>query len=333
MTAAPVVSVVIPVRNEARHAARCIAHIAKQDYPLDLIEVIVVDGSSDDGSAAVFAEAVGSAGFRRAEVVTNPSPTTPSNLNMGLGLARGDVVCRVDARSFIPPDYVSRCVAVLSERPEVAVVGGAQLPRPGENATVVERGIARALTNPWATGLARYRRGAPSGPTDTVYLGAFRARDLRSVGGWDLRFATNQDYELNRRMGRLGMVWFEAGIDVGYTPRGTLGALARQYRRFGRWKAAGWLEAGVPISARQVVLLAAPPAGAAVAGLLLWRRPAVGLLAIVGGLLAVDQRAGPGGAERVASLAAIPIVGVCWWAGVAEQASRFAAGQRMLDPR
>lgn len=334
MNSAPVVSVIVPVRNEVRHATTCISHIAGQSYPLDLIEVIVVDGASEDGSRAAFADALARFAFRRAEVVTNPSGTTPSNLNMGLGLARGDIICRVDARSFVPPGYVGRCVEILTERPEVAVVGGAQVPRAGETGTVVERGVARALTNPWATGLARYRRGASSGPTDTVYLGAFRARDLRSVGGWDLRFATNQDYELNRRMGQVGTVWFEAGIDVIYVPRATLGALARQYRRFGRWKAAGWLEAGVPISSRQVVLLAAPPAVVVVAGLLLRRRPLVTLVIGLAGLAAIDGRGGPAPpADRGVSIIAIPLLGGSWWLGTLEQALRFVAGQRLVGPR
>jgi hypothetical protein len=247
---------------------------------------------------------------------------------------RGDIVCRVDARSFIPPAYVRRCVEILTGQSEVVVVGGAQVPSADAAATAIERGIARALRNPWTTGFARYRRGASSGSSDTVYLGAFRATDLRSVGGWDPRFATNQDYELNQRMARRGTVWFEEGIDVAYLPRGTLGDLARQYRRFGRWKAAGWLEASVPMSRRQIVLVTAPVVGTFAVLVLARYRPLLTLIAVSAGIAIVDSRGGSGAVEeRLVAIGAIPLVGMCWWLGIAEQALRHVAGQRMISGR
>jgi len=120
-------------------------------------------------------------------------------------------------------------------------------------------GIARALNNRWAMGFSRYRRGAPSGACDTVYLGAFRAGDLRAAGGWNLDFETNQDFELNRRLGRRGMIWYESGLDVGYVPRDSFRDLFRQYVRFGQWKVRYWYQTGDRPVPRQMALLALPP--------------------------------------------------------------------------
>src|SRR4051794_28515217 len=41
----PFVSVILPVRNEARRLARCLEAILAQEYPADRLEIIVVDGS------------------------------------------------------------------------------------------------------------------------------------------------------------------------------------------------------------------------------------------------------------------------------------------------
>lgn len=329
----PLVSVVIPARQEADDLPRCLDAVLRQTWPRSAMEVLVVDGGSTDDTAAVARSILATSDVARWEVVANASGTTPSNLNCGLAAARGAFVCRVDARSVLPEEYVRTCVAVLQGRPDVAVVGGGQraTPRPGSGP--VARGIARALRNPYVTGFSRYRRGGPSGPSDTVYLGFFRTADLREVGGWDERFRSNQDFELNRRLGRTRLVWFESGLVVDYLPRATLRALAAQYRRFGRWKAAAWLEGDVPISPRQVGLLAAPPIAGVGALWLLWPRPAVGAAGLVVGAVALDlatREAGPPRERAAGVLAATLIVGG-WWAGTVEQAVRYLAGQRLLS--
>ena len=319
-----IVSVLIPTRNEARHIGACIAAIAAQDFPLDRLEVVVVDGTSRDGTADVAVGALAERGFARTEVVTNPEGTTPSNLNAGLAVVRGMYVCRVDARSLVPPDYVRRCIDVLASRSEVVVVGGSQRAVPPRRGAVGV-GIARALNNRWAMGFSRYRRGALSGPSDTVYLGAFRTADLRAAGGWSLDFPTNQDFELNRRLGRTGVVWFEAGLAVGYVPRESIGALFAQYRRFGRWKSRYWRTTGDRPRPRQMVLLASPlPVIAAL--LVAVRRRRLGGVALLAGLGAAtvataealgsdEPDAGPAG--HAAGVVAMAAVGLGWLTGVA----------------
>ena len=48
---------------------------------------------------------------------------------------------------------------------------------------------------------------------------AFRTAELRAHGGWNEQLPTNQDFDLNRRMGAHGLVWFDARLVVGYEPR------------------------------------------------------------------------------------------------------------------
>lgn len=257
MSGAPALTVLIPARNEEADIERCLEAVLSQDHPHDLMEVVLVDGGSTDRTVEV-ASRVLEVSDVRWKLIHNPAGTTPSNLNAGLEVATGEIVCRVDARSIVPPEYVRLCAEVLESRPEIAVTGGAQVAVAlTESAT--SAGIARALNNRYAMGGSRYRSGASSGPTDTVYLGAFRADQLRAAGGWEPFFETNQDYELNRRMGQQGVVWFDDRLEVGYVPRQSLAALWQQYHRFGRWKVRYWRRTGDRPQPRQLVPLAGTP--------------------------------------------------------------------------
>ena len=86
-------------------------------------------------------------------------------------------------------------------------------------------------------GGARYRIGGPEGPADTVWPGAYRRGALLGAGGFDERLRRNEDYAMHWRLRELGhTVWFDPDLQVGYRPRETFPALARQYFANGWWK-------------------------------------------------------------------------------------------------
>lgn len=325
MTGAPLVTVLVPMVDEAADIEACLTAVLDQDHPRDRLEVLVVDGGSTDDSVERSKQLLAGAGLRRWRVLHNPARTTPSSLNLGLGEATGELLCRVDARTLVQPDHVRRCADVLLHQPEVMVVGGAQVAR-ARGTDARARGIARALNNHLSMGGADYRSGGRSGPTDTVYLGAFRTADLRGAGGWDVRLATNQDFELNRRLGRDGVVWLDADLQSGYLPREDLRDIWKQYHRFGRWKVRYWRTTGDRPVRRQYVLLVAPAIPLVVLALLAVRRPsALAPFAGVGaaGLLVVDQVGAGGGAsvpERAWAMVATATISVAWWLGVLREA-------------
>lgn len=315
------VTVVIPARREVADITRCIEALGAQDLGLSEVQVVVVDGSSDDGTADAARKALARFAFGRTDVIDNPVASTPSNLNVGLGLAEGAHLCRVDARSLVPPQHLRVCTETLRARPDVAVVGGGQR-AVARGSSPREVGIARALNNRLTMGMSKYRRGGADGPSDTVYLGAFRTADLRAVGGWDERLGTNQDFDLNRRLAARGLVWFLGDASVGYVPRADHLALLRQYARFGAAKARYWRETGDPPRPRQVLMLAAMPVTIALAAGWLaspWSRRLAVVALVVPAAVAVEGRGttGPegGAAARVSSLAAIGCVAGGWSLG------------------
>jgi glycosyltransferase involved in cell wall biosynthesis len=329
----PLVSVVIPVREEEDTIAGCLGAVAAQDYPPDRLEVIVVDGSSTDRTLEVVAGSISAFPPGTVRVLQNEVGTISRNLNAALRAASGEVVCRVDAKSRIGRDYVRRCVTALTEDPARVVVGGAPvaiLPRD----TRTDRAIARAYNNRWTTGLSRYKRGGPSGPSDTVYLGAFRTERLRAAGGWDERLLVNEDFELNQRLAAEGVVWFDGDLRVGHVHGSrTLVDLFGRQRRLGHGKVRYWRLTGGRPRPRQWVLLAGPPVAAV--GLVAWslagsrpgRRLLSGLSAGAAALVALevvgaDEPDAGGPLGHVAGALANVAVGSGWLVGIAEELAR-----------
>lgn len=314
----PFVTVVIPAWNEEQDLPGCLEAIAAQTCGVGAMEVVLADGGSTDASVETARREAKARGLRLT-VVDNRVRRTSVGLNRALAVAAGEVVVRVDARSRIEPAYVERCLAVLRARPDVGVVGGAQIAIPRSDGDV-DRAIARALGNRWSTGLSRYRRTSVSGPADTVWMGVFRRDELLRVGGWSEQVALNEDFELNQRYRRAGMVvWFDGGLKSGYLARPSIALLGRQYFRFGRVKGTWWAR-GRELAPRHAVLVLTPLAGAgvltAVARRFGW--PAAGVMA-AGGAALVDAVGSRGRASlRVRVLATVATLTLCgsWWVGV-----------------
>jgi glycosyltransferase involved in cell wall biosynthesis len=224
----PTVTVAIPVMNEERHIEACLDAIAAQSYDA-VVEVLVVDGGSSDGTRALVA--------RRGEPVRlldNPRRIQAAALNIALAAARGDVFVRVDGHCVIAPDYVECCVAALHAT-GAAMVGGAMSP---VGMGWMQAGICAAMTSPLGVGPARFHVGGARGWVDTVYLGAYPTERARQVGGYREDVGVNEDAELAVRIGVHGGVWFDPAIRSTYSPRPSLRAVVRQFYRYGRSRAA-----------------------------------------------------------------------------------------------
>jgi succinoglycan biosynthesis protein ExoA len=227
----PLVSVVVPVRNEAGFLGRCLDSILAQTYPAGRIEVVVVENGSTDGTRAL--AAARAEGCDRVRLVISDARNQAAAMNHGIGTSRGDVIARVDGHSYLDPGYVQTAVAALQRHPEAAGVGGPFLPA-GE--TLVER----------VTGLARSSRIGVGGgygadhaedehPVPTVQCGAYRREALLAVGGFDVAMAYGEDEELNWRLLQQGYtIMLVPALRQYYRPRASFGALGRQYWNYGQ---------------------------------------------------------------------------------------------------
>lgn len=294
----PTVSVLIPTYQEAGAIEACLAAIARQTYP-SIVEILVIDGGSNDGTQELAAIHSG------VTVLHNPARIQAVALNIGIEAATGEILVRVDGHCVIADDYVDRCVAAL-EGTGAAMVGGGMTPR-AEG--ILQEGIAAAMASRFGAGPARFHTGGAAGWVDTVYLGAYRRDVVRSAGGY-APVRSNEDAELAHRMSKKGGIWFEPSIRSAYEPRTSLRALALQFFRYGRGRAATAKRYPTSVKPRQ---LAAPALLVAVI-LLPRRRWIVG--AYTAGVIAAAMIDGGSGAARkgVFSLA-LPIMHVAWGAG------------------
>ncbi len=230
----PVVSVIVPCRNERRHIEAALASILANDWPADALEVLVVDGESDDGTREVVAALA--ADERRVRLLDNPGRYAGDAMNVGIRAARGAYVLRVDAHGAVPPDYIKNGVAVLRERPEVWAVGG-PMARVGEGAE--GRLVAAITASVFSTGNAAARGSEREGPVDAVAYPMWRRELFARVGLFDDAFVRNQDDDFDLRIRRAGGVVYQTpAMRVTYIVRASLRALLGQYYQYGFWKAA-----------------------------------------------------------------------------------------------
>lgn len=231
----PLVSVIVPCYNEENTIRLLLEALYAQDYPRSEMEVIIADGLSTDHTRAQIAAFQSGHPDLPVRVVDNLKRTIPSGLNTAIGAARGEMIIRLDAHSMPQADYVRRCVQDL-ESGLGENVGGVWEIQPGGPGWIA-RSIAEAASHPLGVGDAFYRTGGTARPVDTVPFGAFRHALVQKVGLFDESLLSNEDYEFNTRIRTSGgTVWLDPAIRSVYFARSSLGALARQYSRYGYWK-------------------------------------------------------------------------------------------------
>ncbi|MDQ1288319.1 MAG: succinoglycan biosynthesis protein ExoA [Actinomycetota bacterium] len=256
----PTVSVLMPVRNEERSVAGAIGSVLQQTEKN--LEVLVIDGQSDDGTASVVNDLAST--DPRIRLLDNPNRTIPHALNIGLAAAQGRYVARVDAHASVSLDYLERGVTELEANSDVASVGGRRI---GVGEGPAGRAIAAALSSPFGVGNSINHYGGERQDTDHASFAVSRKDVLRSIGGWDENLLVNEDVDLDHRIALAGFrIRYDPDMEIHWHVRRTVRDLGRQYRRYGRGKAAMVRKNGS--SAVRVRHLAAP-------GLVAWTGGAV----------------------------------------------------------
>jgi len=233
------VTIAMPAYNEEHYIEACIASVQAQDYPRELIEILVADGRSTDKTRDILARLAHD--DPRIKIIDNPDRLQAAALGKMVKAAAGDVIVRMDVHCEYAPDYVRKCVETL-EATGAENVGGAQR---AKAKTFFQKALCAALTSPLGVGGARYRSADAEGFVDTVFLGAFRRKVFETVGLWDPKAITNEDSELNQRILESGgRIYLSKDIVVHYYPRDSLQTLAKQYYKYGRGRARTLLKLG-----------------------------------------------------------------------------------------
>jgi succinoglycan biosynthesis protein ExoA len=316
------VSVLVPTLDEERYIEEAARSMLAQRFE-GTIEFLFIDGRSSDRTPELLRRLADS--DSRVRLLENPARATPVALNIGLRAARGEMVCRMDAHTRYPGDYVALGYERL-RRGGAEHVSGPQLPR-GEGTW--SRRAALALTSRLGTGEADFRRlGQNEIEVESGFTGMWRRSTLIEQDGWDEDWPNDQDSELAARIWSSGgRVVCIPGMAAEYTPRDGLWRLARQYRRYGYYRAKTFRRH--PRAMRRSHVL--PPGVVIVAalGLILRSRaawiPRAGLLLY--GAVVVHASAGQSAAGRRSDAAWLPAVFVVmhlsWGIGFLLGCARF----------
>ncbi|GBF09728.1 glycosyl transferase, family 2 [Aeropyrum pernix] len=173
----PLVSIIIPTYNSEKTLPLCLESIRRQTYRN--IEVIIVDNFSTDRTVKI-AERYGARVYLK-------GPERSAQKNFGALKARGEYVYFIDSDFVLHPRVVEECVSLAKQGYDAIIVLNVSYPKPSlvAKARFFER-------------LSYYGSG--------VYEAArFIRKDLFiKVGGFDVRLYANEDYDLHRRLIRIG---------------------------------------------------------------------------------------------------------------------------------
>ena len=231
----PTVTIIVPCYNEQDTIGLLLSAIYSQTYPRAMIDVVVSDGMSTDGTREEIEKFQEKYNDIDIQIVDNPQRNIPSALNRALEVAKAEIIIRLDAHSVPYVDYVARCVNALRDG-KGDNVGGVWIIRT-KGKGLLARSIMVAASHPLGVGGAQYRIGGIAQPVDTVPFGAFYRSLIERVGMFDESLLSNEDYEFNTRIRKIGgTIWFDPEIQSTYFARSDIPALAKQYWRYGYWK-------------------------------------------------------------------------------------------------
>jgi cellulose synthase/poly-beta-1,6-N-acetylglucosamine synthase-like glycosyltransferase len=198
----PVVSLIVPLFEEADIAPRLVARLGRLDYPRDRLDLILAVEAADRATRAALERAALPPWMRVIAVPDGGLRTKPRALNYALDFCRGSIVGVYDAEDAPAGDQIRRIVTRFHQcGGDVACLQGVlDFYNPRSN------WLSRCFTIEYASwfrvvlpGLQRLGLPLPLGGT-TLF---FRRSVLERLGAWDAHNVT-EDADLGMRLARHG---------------------------------------------------------------------------------------------------------------------------------
>lgn len=232
------ISVVVAVRNEARHVRECIESLINQDY--EDYEIIVVDGMSDDGTYEILKEMQKKYGFK---LLRNERRNAAAGRNIGIEEAKGEIIAFIDGDAVASRDWLSNISKKMESKDIVGVGGPDLLP---DDAPPIAKIIGYVMTSPLARGgklnpstqhtMMEKERYVEHIPTCNL---ALKKDIFYEVGLFDEKFVKGQDLELNYRLTKAGYkLLYSPSIKVVHHRKERISLFARQIYKWAKAKVA-----------------------------------------------------------------------------------------------
>lgn len=179
------VSIVTIVRNRVDLIAQAISSVRAQTYPL--VEHVIIDGASTDGTLEVVNDLIGN----NTIFISESDRGIYDALNKGILLSTGDIIGVLHSDDFFSDELVIEEVAELFEDPSVDLVYA--------NLEYVSKSNQAKVIRHWEAGLFSKEKLAWGWmpPHPTVF---FRRYIYEAHGGYDLSFKISGDYDFLLRI-------------------------------------------------------------------------------------------------------------------------------------
>lgn len=223
-------------RNERKYLPDLLKDLCAQNYPSNLVEVILVDGCSDDETLSIMER------FRQdhlneyldVKIFTNPKKNQPSGWNIVLKNSTSDVILRIDAHARLPEDFIKNNMLCINSGE--AVCGG-----PRENIidehTPWKQMLLAAEQSMFGAGIAKYRNTTETKQyVKSVFHAAYRREVFDNVGLFNESLIRTEDNEMHYRIRQAGYkICYDPTICSKYQTRNTLGRMLKQKYQNGLW--------------------------------------------------------------------------------------------------
>ncbi len=196
-TSRPVISVVVPVRNEAGNVAPLVGEIAAA-LAQRAFEIVYVNDGSSDGTEQELLRLMALHPWLR-QIKHAQSCGQSSAVRTGVAAAHGDIVATIDGDGQNDPAFIPKLIAVLEEgAPRVGLVAGQRVGRKATGFKRLQSRIANAVrsavlkdgTRDTGCGLKAFRRdmflGLPYFDGLHRFLPALMRRDGFDIGYVDV---------------------------------------------------------------------------------------------------------------------------------------------------
>ena len=251
----PFISIILPIRNEEKYISSTLSGIANQNYPKNLIEILISDGMSTDRTRQIVEEFKQNNTDLNIIILDNPEKIASFGLNRAIKIAKGEVIIRMDSHSDYPENYIETLVNALYKY-NAQNTGGIVETIPYNN-TAKCNAIATALSHPMGVGNSYFRIGTNEiKEVDTVPFGCFRREVFDKIGLFDEELVRNQDDEFNGRMINNGMkIMLIPNVVVKYFARNSFSNLFKMYYQYGLFKPLTVKKLGKIPTVRQLIPL------------------------------------------------------------------------------
>ena len=247
----PLVSIIIPCRNEQDFIADCLDSVITQDYPKDKLEALVIDGMSEDRTRGIVDEYAKP--YPSIRILDNQKKITPSALNIGIKYSKGEIIAIIGSHSTCKKDYISKCVGYLLNE-DADNIGGICKILPQNNG-LTAKSIAYALSSFFGAGNAYHRIGTKKPRyVDNLFGGCYKKELFDKIGFFDEDLLRGQDAEFNARLIKNGgKILLVPSIVLQYYARGSLEKLWRMELQYGYFKPLVARKIGSIFTLRQIV--------------------------------------------------------------------------------